>query len=135
MSRSGYCDDGDPWRAIIWRGAVKSAIRGARGQAFLREMLSALDALPERKLVANELQEDGAVCAMGAVGLARGVDMAEIDPENSERVATIFGIADALAREIAFENDEGDYRTETPEQRYSRMRLWVVGHIIEPQKS
>jgi len=47
MSRSGYSDDcDDQWSLICWRGAVKSAIRGKRGQAFLKEMLAALDALP-----------------------------------------------------------------------------------------
>ena len=62
MSRSGYvdaddCDEGEQWRHIRWRGAIKSAIRGKRGQAFLREMLDALDALPQKRLVPNVLQE------------------------------------------------------------------------------
>jgi hypothetical protein len=37
MSRSGYSDDLENWSLIRWRGAVASAIRGRRGQAFLRE--------------------------------------------------------------------------------------------------
>jgi len=41
MSRSGYSDDCDVWALIRWRGAVKSAIRGARGQAMLRELIQA----------------------------------------------------------------------------------------------
>jgi len=114
---------------IRWRGAVAKAINGARGQAFLKEMQRALDDLPEHKLVANELEESGAVCAIGAVGKARGVDMTKIDPEDSEAVAHLFGISDALAREIAYMNDEGNYRPETPEERYFRMRAWVGHHI------
>ena len=55
MSRSGYHDGIDQWDLIRWRGAVASAIRGKRGQAFLREMLDALDALPEPKLIAHDL--------------------------------------------------------------------------------
>jgi hypothetical protein len=46
MSRSGYdesCDDN--WGLICWRGAVASALRGRRGQAFLRELVDALDAV------------------------------------------------------------------------------------------
>ena len=44
MSRSGYIDDmDDRWAAIMWRGAVKSAIKGKRGKAFFKEMLAALD--------------------------------------------------------------------------------------------
>lgn len=131
MSRSNYSDDGDDgWRLIMWRGAVASAIRGARGQGFLREMRAALDALPEHKLVAGAIEERGAVCAMGAVGKARGINMAEVDPEDDQSVSRLFGIANALAREIAFENDEAVYWTETPEQRWLRMRAWVEQQII-----
>src|SRR6185295_11408998 len=82
LSRSGYSDDGERWDLIRYRGAVASAIRGARGQTFLKEILAALDAMPEKKLIANELEEDGQVCALGALGKARGLDMAGIDPEN-----------------------------------------------------
>ena len=129
MSRSGYIDDmEDQWALIRWRGAVRSAIRGKRGQSFLREMLSALDVLPEPKLVANELEQDGSVCAIGAVGRARGMDMAGLDPEDRSTVAHKFGIAEALAAEIVWENDEACWR-ETPEQRFQRMRSWVSSHI------
>lgn len=132
MSRSNYSEDvGDEWQFIRWRGAVTSAIYGRRGQAFLAEMLAAMDALPEHKLVANELEVEGAVCAIGAVGRSRGIDMAKLDPEDSETIAGRFGIADALAREIAYENDEGSYRLETPEERFARMRAWVDAHVVE----
>lgn len=50
MSRSGYVDDCDDMLALgRWRGAVRSAIRGARGQSLLREALVILDALPPEK--------------------------------------------------------------------------------------
>jgi hypothetical protein len=45
MSRSGYSDDLDPLALGRWRGRVASAMRGKRGQAFLREMLAAMDAM------------------------------------------------------------------------------------------
>lgn len=90
MSRSGYDDNIDQWNLIRWRGAVASAIRGKRGQAFLREMLAALDALPERKLIARKLESRGEVCAIGAIGKARGVDMSNIDPEDHDTVAAKF---------------------------------------------
>lgn len=50
MSRSGYSDDYDfdNWQLIRWRGAVNSAINGRRGQAFLKELLTAIEALPEK---------------------------------------------------------------------------------------
>lgn len=132
VSRSNYSDDiHDYWQWICWRGAVNSAIKGRRGQAFLKEMLQALDSLPEHKLIAGELEADGAVCAIGAVGKARAIDMTGLDPEDTEAVVGVFGIADSLAREIVYENDEGGYG-DTPEERYIRMRAWVAEKIHKP---
>lgn len=107
MSRSGYTEDCDGWALVRWRGAVKSAIRGARGQAMLRETLAALDALPEKRLAAESLvNSDGEYCTLGALGRARGIDMSNIDPECREEVASAFGVSEALAAEIMFMNDE-----------------------------
>ncbi len=133
MSRSGYSEDydGGEWSLIRWRGAVTSAIRGARGQAFLREMREALDAMPEKRLVAWELEEKGEVCAIGAVGRRRGVDMSKIDPEDRETVAGTFGIADALACEIMWVNDEAGWHNETPEARFARVRKWVERQLVQ----
>jgi hypothetical protein len=131
MSRSGYSDDCEHWDLIRWRGAVASAMRGFRGQAFLQEMRAALDALPERKLIAEELEDEGAVCAIGAVGKRRGVDMTEMDPYDRETVAATFGIPHTLACEIFWVNDDGAYR-ETPEERFKRVYKWVDGSIRKP---
>lgn len=129
MSRSNYSDDIDAWELIRWRGAVKSAIRGKRGQALLKEMLEALDALPEKRLTADVLRsEDDDVCALGAVAAKRGIDVSKLDPEEYESVSMVFGIAEALAREIVYENDEGGWR-ETCEERFERMRKWVIKNI------
>jgi len=132
MSRSGYdygfC--GSEWDLIRWRGAVASSIRGKRGQAFLKELLAALDAMPEKKLIAWELEKAGEVCALGAVGKCRGVDMSALDPEDYGRVADTFGIASPLAQEIVWENDEAGPHRETPEHRFSRVRAWVASRII-----
>lgn len=132
MSRSGYNDYDSEYSDILyinWRGAVESALRGKRGQAFLREMLAAMDALPEKRLIANELKiTDGEVCAIGAVARVRGTDVSEIDPEDHETVAARFGIAHAMACEIMYMNDEY-WRTETPEARFARMRKWIEEQI------
>lgn len=125
MSRSGYSDI-DNWDLIRWRGAVASAIRGKRGRSFLEEMLAALDALSAPRLIANDLVNDeGDCCAIGSVALARHMAVADIDETEPEDVAAAFGIARALAAEIAFINDEGTWNTETPEQRFVRVRAWV----------
>lgn len=135
MSRSGYVDEmDDQWALIRWRGAVKSAIRGKRGQAFLREMRTALDALPEKRLIAYELEQDGDVCALGSVGKLRGIDMSKIDPEEYEQVSAAFGIPEALIREIEYENDEASawFKKDTDEERFVRVRSWVEKHIAVP---
>lgn len=159
MSRSGYSDECDGWALIRWRGAVKQAIRGARGQAMLRELVQALDALPDHRLAADSLvTPDGDYCTLGALGRARGMDMAEIDPEDREAVAQAFGVAEALAAEIMWLNDEmhddfGGYvdveicgpmrphrferhrrtvriRNERAEEvRWARMRQWALDNI------
>ena len=142
MSRSGYVDDDgdDPLAEGRWRAAVSSAMRGRRGQAFLKEMLAAMDALPAKRLIREELVHDtgmpfhrGDVCAIGSVGRARGVDMSDLDPYEHESVAARFGIAHAMACEIMYWNDEGSYRRETPEARFARMREWVASHIKPPE--
>lgn len=131
MSRSGYIDDGeDNWALIRWRGAVASAIRGRRGQAFLRELLADLDAMENKRLIAGELREGGDVCALGSVGLRRGLKMEDIDPYDYDTVAGTFGVAPALAREIMWLNDEGPYR-ETHEQRWQRMREEVASLLTD----
>jgi hypothetical protein len=133
MSRSGYSDDiDDNWAAICWRGAVESALRGKRGQAFLKELLAAMDALPEHKLIASELETGGEVCALGAVGRARNIpNMHDFDPEDHDTIAALFKIPHALACEIMHENDRewAYWRNETPEQRFARMRKWIEGKI------
>jgi hypothetical protein len=177
MSRSGYSDDygdDDPLALGRWRGAVKSAIRGRRGQAFLKEMLAALDALPQKRLIPNILQEaewadddetlvpvkNGDVCAFGAVGRARGIEMpAELDLDDDDpddmayEVQDIFGTSNALTREIMYVNDEcgmgrrvplpnipydkwsgfaWTYLPETPVERFARVRRWVTAQINTP---
>lgn len=147
MSRSGYSEDCDnDWAMICYRGAVKSAIRGARGQAFLKEMLAALDAMPMKRLISDELEgtdrlslshwgivQIEAVCAIGALGKARGVAMDAIDAHDPPQVSGAFNIAESLAREIVYENDEGAgyWSKETPEQRFARMRAWVVAALSQ----
>lgn len=129
MSRSGYSDCCDGWDLIRWRGAVTSAIRGERGQKMLCELAAALDAMPEKRLIAESLQEEGEVCALGCLGKARGTAMERLDPYDREGLGKAFGIAPALAAEIMYINDEWGYK-ETPEQRWQKMRRWVMEQIV-----
>lgn len=137
MSRSGYKYDCDARELALWRASVTRAICGKRGQAFLREMLAALDALPEKKLVHGKIVSDkGECCAMGAVALARKLDVSSVDETERDDVADVFGIAPALAAEIAFQNDEGSSFSwggaEPEANRFARIRRWVVSQIVAP---
>jgi hypothetical protein len=90
--------------------------------------LDALDAMPVKRLITDAIRdESGEVCALGA-----------LDPTVNEYGATYlaekFGIARALAAEIVYQNDEAlawHYQSETPEQRWIRMRAWVDQQIIK----
>jgi hypothetical protein len=151
MSRSGYSDDfgdDDPLALGRYRAQVNSAIRGKRGQALLRELLAALDAMPEKRLVAGELEADGQFCALGVVGQARGLNLANIDTYDVESLGPKFNIAEQLAREIMWVNDESvagwewvrsglpypnEWKrievTNAAERRFQIVREWVAKHI------
>lgn len=123
MSRSGYTDLDDSSLGL-WRGAVHRAISGKRGQAALRELAAALDAMPVKILAAESLvNADGEFCTLGVLGQARALDMAPIDPEDYEAVAAAFNLAPAMVREIVYENDEG-----------LRNREWVNVVICGPMR-
>jgi hypothetical protein len=120
MSRHGYVDyeGDDPLAEGRWRGAMVAAKRGKRGQAFFRELIEALDAMPEKALAAHSFVQGGEVCALGAVALKRGIDVSEFEPPNDENewddeidhdaLAAKFNVAACLAREVMFKNDDGD---------------------------
>lgn len=143
MSRSGYSDDVNNWDLIRWRGSVTSATRGKRGQAMLKDLLVALDAMPDKRLAYGTLvaADNGGFCTLGVALKARGIDPEPIDAMFSEdegtyateTAAAALDIAAPLAKEIAYLNDDDwyDYGTsnETPEHRWMRMRDWVVSQI------
>lgn len=129
MSRSGYSEDcDDNWEMIKWRGAVASATRGRRGQAFLRELVEALDAMPMKQLIAGELRQGGEVCALGCIGARRGIDLESLDPEDHDALAAVFGIAAPLVQELEWFNDEAQSGV-TPAARWVNVRHWVVGKL------
>ena len=130
MSRSGYSDDYDGSELCLYRGAVASAINGRRGQKLLRELLSAMDAMPEKRLIADDLVRDGEYCALGVVGKARDIDMSGLDPHDPETLANVFNIAPALVREIEYENDEAWYAS-TPEERWVQVRKWAESNVAK----
>ena len=142
MSRSGYSDDSDDFddennAGALYRANVERTIHGKRGQAFLREMAAALDAMPVKELIAHEfISETGCVCAMGAVAQARKLEIPKgFDEGVPWEVGALLRITPMLAAEIAYHNDErGPVRAEeTPAQRWQRMRSWVREHVRSAQ--
>lgn len=146
MSRHGLQDDiDDNWQLIKYRGQVESAIRGKSGQKFLKELVRALDALPEQKLVSETLQtHDGAVCSFGAVARLRGIDVSKFtpgpddDPEDfnddmPHELSGIFDIAHQLVSEIIWENDE-QCSHKSDHHRWVWMRKWADSRIIKLKK-
>lgn len=138
MSRSGYSDDCDSellW--INWRGCVASASRGKRGQKFFRDLLAALDAMPVKRLIADKLETpEGEVCALGALGKARGTPMADIDEAweedggvDGETLGDRFDIDRHLALETVYVNDERLSHL-TPERRWEQVRAWAAKQIV-----
>lgn len=114
MSRSGYSDDyDDPLQCGRWRAVVASATRGK----------------PEKKLISGHLEKEGSVCALGALGRHRGVDMAAVDTHAWDQLGETFNIARQLAQEVMYENDDGWYHN-NEEGRWEHVRSWAARQIV-----
>lgn len=147
MSRHSYVDDEEyPGQFALYRQRVARALRGKRGQKFLRELAAELDAMPLRELGRGGLvdEESGKACTLGVAALCRGVDaetlMSVEDCEHNEYVSKLLDIAECMAAEIAYENDEHgivcvggpvSVRRETDAERWTRMRAWVREQLRE----
>jgi len=114
---------------------VTSAIKGRRGQQFLRDTLEALEDMPQKRLVTGALEREGEYCTLGVVAAKRGQleALKRFDTDDggyfdTKAVSEHLHIAQALAKEIMFENDEGGWG-DTPEIRWMRMRQWVAEQI------
>lgn len=130
--RCDYSDECyDAWASIRWSGALKSGIRGKRGQLFLKRLLEVLESMPTQELISNKLEVDGQFCALGAIGHDMGHDMSEFDIDDTERLCEIFDISDALLREIMFINDGYllSLTQDTPYGRWVKVKLWVSENI------
>lgn len=113
MSRSGYVDYDeldDPLAQGRWRQAVKCAVKGKRGQALLKDLLEALDAMQDKRLYLGSFATaDGEFCTLGVLGAKRGTKMDDLGDENDcdpRLVGHRFGIAPAMASELMYLNDE-----------------------------
>lgn len=149
--RIGYADEEDyPGQFGLWQANCLRSLKGKAGQAALRELEQALLALPEKRLIANELQNaEGEVCAVGALAKYKGVTETQADPDcDMEDVGVELGMPRLVAWKVVALNDieiDGDYVTAegptrygyplrqfvpvTPEERYERVLAWVRGQL------
>lgn len=147
--RLNLCEDEDfNNQAMLWEANQERSLRGRRGQAALRELESALLALPEKRLIADELEnERGEVCAVGALAKYKGHenpmigdafgdnDELSVNEGEIERVtvqlAEEMGMPHLVALAVVYQNDDS-YVIVTPEQRYDKVlrwaRHWLGGH-------
>ena len=131
MSRSGYTHDCEGLN--MWRGAVARGIQGKRGQQALRDLIQALDAMPENRLVSGSFSNSCGVCSLGAIAQFRGLATNDLEVEHGDevdrdRVGQRLDISSAMAAEIMYEND-CEYQSSTAEHRWSRMRQWAEQNL------
>lgn len=150
MSRfddDGYDEDYNN-QGLLWWANIERHINGAKGQAVLREIRDILLAMPEKALILDRLaDEQGHVCAVGAVVLARRVakgenrdevlrDLArqipEADTYNGADITASVGVSVGLKYGLAWAlgsaNDEA-YWKGSPEERYASVLMWVESKI------
>jgi hypothetical protein len=134
------CKDLEPWiEGRRQAGAFLSAIRGARGQRFLQDLIHALDALPEPELAAGALEDEetGCCCAFGAVRRFRGVDAIPLnfdplqDGIEPEQLAKPFDVSHTLAWVVVQVNDYS-CSSNSPDARrirFNNVRRWALAHL------
>lgn len=61
-----YEPDGPAITYEMWEYNLNRTIAGGKGQALLRTLRDALEALPSKRLIEGRLAKDGDVCAVGA---------------------------------------------------------------------
>lgn len=147
MSRHGYSDDFDDYLSYgRYRGQITSALRGRRGQRFLRELINVLDAMPVKRLFAIDYDQDGLYqkvddehrndldlcrpCALGAIANARGwEDRMDLNASEHHVIASRLDIHENLVAEVQFKNDEGWHGIMSEESRWQFMRDWAVSNL------
>lgn len=156
MSRYGGYDDGESYPDHWWQTDLHRALTSGRGQRILREIETALRALPERKLAGGAIVEmgmwddDGAeravdsVCAVGAYAAWREVmngstwddafrELAEdypFEPDewDTQRLGQRYGLARTVAWHLGWLNDEM-FGHMKPRQRWRAMLGWARAQI------
>jgi hypothetical protein len=144
--RNGCAEEEDfAGQAELWQANCERSLKGKKGQAALRELEAALLALPAKRLIEGELEnEAGEVCAIGALARFKGkenpkvgdsfgdFDELQANSEEIERVTVGFaqelGVPRMVAIAVVHENDDY-WHASTPEARFAKMLAWVQRQI------
>lgn len=142
--RISYSDEEDyPGQHGLWQANAMRSIKGKKGQVALRELEQALLALPEKRLIARELENaDGEGCAIGALAKYRNYTP-KADPDwEMELVGMELGMPHMVAWKVVALNDMDldkyyDRKLDrcvpyTPEERYERVLAQVRKWLEDP---
>lgn len=139
MTRLYYDDEPSPQEEGLIAGALRSAIRGKRGQRFLRDLIAALDALPSKELSAGALEDEqtGCCCAFGAVRRWRGAAAVPLwfDPMEEDlspsHLAEPFNVSETLAWAVVAANESCFSGNAEPERRrrWEEVKRWALRHL------
>lgn len=103
-------------------------LHAKRTQKKLRDFVSALLAIPERRLIKDAICKNGEVCAVAAFASYRGVLNKSLDWEGDEyetrELGERAGLGSMISWEVGYMNDETFYRL-TPEQRWQAFYEWA----------
>jgi hypothetical protein len=135
MSRISYSDDEDyPGQFDLWQANCRRSLRGKQGQEELKELRAALLSLPEKRLIHGLLEdEEGGVCAIGAYGKHKGLDISKFDPDDATDEVGIEGGMPALVAWKVVEMNDMEFDHLTPERRYQKMLAWVESWLTNTE--
>lgn len=138
MSRHWTGESDDPLDWGRYTAALRSSIRGRRGQRLLRDLIDGLEALPEPELDCHELASHGTgcVCAFRAVALHRGEsfdDLADAETLEPSELAERYDVSSTLANEIVQLNDEivagGSHDVIQRRVRWRKVHAWALANL------
>lgn len=155
MSRFDWAENYEdyPNQQALWRANRDRLLRGKRGQLLLKQVEQALLALPEKRLIANQLAaircdeitgdaiEITGVCVVGAYALFKGKTAEDLNKgwiesedtdawEIAEWADSALGLPNAMAQWLEWANDE-EAESLNPIQRYefvlAKVRAMIHG--------
>lgn len=142
--RINYTDEEDyPGQFNLWQANCRRSMRGKAGQQALRELETALLAMPEQELYHGVfVQPSGEACALGALmverkvaeGLSRDEAIAvcaDVDPDESQEAGERLGIPPMVAWSIVAQNDVAlDFHYVTAEGPVQNPWNYGAGYLI-----